>query len=115
MAVDEPAQDRLVAVIPVHVELVLDKPALDMLAEGMPAQSRLGLLQRERFTAELFPGEQHKMKLPMGKPPWGRGTEQGCPSKSGTGWTCSRQKPERSSGLERTRLGGVYRTVRGLI
>jgi hypothetical protein len=130
-----PAQDKLTEDMPAHVELVVDKTALNTLVDSrppqgklvlgkpaqgglvadMPAQSRLGLLQREKFTAELFHGEQHKMEQPMGKPPWGSGKEQGCPSKSGTGWTCSRQKPERSCGLEWTHLGGVYQTVRGLI
>jgi hypothetical protein len=107
LVLGKPAQGRLVADVPAHVGLVVNKPALDMLAEGMPAQSRLDLLRREKFMAELFQGEQHKTEQPMGKLPWGSGTEQGCPSKSGTGWTCSRQTLEKSCGSGWARLGGV--------
>jgi hypothetical protein len=89
------AQDKLTEDMPAQGELMEDKPAADKsalsmlvesmpvqdkLAEDMPAQSRLGLLQREKFTTELFQGEQHKTEEPMGEPPWGSGTKQGCPS-----------------------------------
>ncbi len=119
------AQGRLVADMPAHAGLVVDKPALDMLAEGMPAQSRLGLLQRKKFTAELFQEEHHKTEQPMGKPPWGSGTEQGCPSKSGTGWTCSRQYSRRTAdrdgqlrgsvpNYERPNISGPIRSIKML-
>jgi hypothetical protein len=46
---NKPAADK-----PALSMLVESMPAQDKLAEDMPAQSRLGLLQREKFTAELF-------------------------------------------------------------
>ena len=62
---------------------------------------------KEQPMAKLFQGEQHKIgrlmgELPTGKPPWGSGTEQGCPNKGSTGWTCPKQYLEETCGSRRT-------------
>ncbi len=95
---DRPVLDLLVIDMPAQSVLVVDKLSLDKLAEGMPAQYRLDLLQEEQPENGKGKGCGKKKENHKGKGEWVTPMYRGY---------TKRQKLEKSCGSEWTRLGGV--------